>query len=50
LSNQKGMFVVRTTLAGHRAIAVLLDELGVMELPRTLPVERVRPVPPRRSR
>jgi hypothetical protein len=49
LSNQKGMFIVRTTLAGHRAIAVLLDELGVMELPRTVS-ERVRPVPPRRSR
>jgi hypothetical protein len=50
LSNQRGVFLVRTTLAGHRAIALLLDELGVLELPRTVIPAVPPPLPPRRSR
>src|SRR5712671_1704545 len=41
LSDAHGLFVIRQTIDGHRRIRVLLDELGLMALPRVV----VREVP-----
>lgn len=45
LVNQNGLFLVRHTPQGHAEIARLLDELGLVPLPR---VRAVRPPPPPR--
>lgn len=45
LTNHDGLFLVRHDDAGHRAVRVLLHELGVLELPLPAP----RPRPPART-
>ncbi|MBK8099240.1 MAG: hypothetical protein IPK26_19190 [Planctomycetes bacterium] len=54
IDDQNGLLLIRHTAAGHRAIGELLDQLGLMPLPRLvvrpapLPASVCAPRPPRR--